>query len=482
VADDIQSLDEERTPSIPDSWVQRFVAPRSSPAYNRVTLGFVLGSLCHLWLADVWQSSWLFANLAYVLGVLILARWRSALGWFLSALGLAIPLFFLRDQLSQSAFFLCFAASASVLFTGCDRSQTGAAAAAFLRVCRGLTIAAYLLAALHKVNRDFLDPGVSCATYGLEKIQRYWQISHGCWPADWIGWLPPVVLVVEGGIGVAYLLGLRHWAWRVAALFHLPLTVTMAPAFAFVMLAGHLAFVEESDRRSFVNAFRRHRRWLVPSALGLTYGSLRLHGLPVEASMVPKECLLWGILLWAWVTPAPNRCRHRSGSTEGLQLSPWLRRTSNLCVLVFVCNGLSPYSGLKFQHSFAMLSNLRIDSGCWNSLIAGESVRLSDEHVRIDHVYFREPGRLTEYEDIVTGGLWSPPQIRQMQRNWCKTRLRPFYVAGTFRGKPFVVEDVCEVSEPLPFEEMTLWGKPIFGDYLRFQKNLKRQCPQACLH
>ena len=129
-----------------------------------------------------------------------------------------------------------------------------------------------------------------------------------------------------------------------------------------------------------------------------------------------------------------------------------------------------------------MLSNLRIDSGCWNSLIAGESVRLSDEHVRIDHVYFREPGRLTEYEDIVTGGLWSPPQIRQMQRNWCKTRLRPFYVAGTFRGKPFVVEDVCEVSEPLPFEEMTLWGKPIFGDYLRFQKNLKRQCPQACLH
>jgi hypothetical protein len=337
------------------------------------------------------------------------------------------------------------------------------------------------LAALHKANRDFFDPAFSCAVYGLDKIEAYWQISYPIWPAEWLAWLPPVVLLLEGGIGVAYLVGRRDWAWRLAAVFHLPLTLTMAPAFAFVMLTGHLAFVDERDRRAFGETFRRHRWWLIPASLGLTYVSLWFHGAPVEWSMVPKECILWFVIGWVWLTPGRHRFALPSIQRRPVSVAR-LRFASTFFVVAFVCNGLSPYTGLKIQHAFAMLSNLRVDTGCWNSSLVSETFRVSDGYIRVDEVYFREPGALTEYEDIVTRGLWSPPQIRQMQRNWCSEKLRPFYLAGIYKGVDFVIADACDLEMELPFGEWAPFGVAIFGNYLRFQKNLLRRCPQKCLH
>jgi hypothetical protein len=52
-------------------------------------------------------------------------------------------------------------------------------------------------------------------------------------------------------------------------------------------------------------------------------------------------------------------------------------------------NGFSPYLGLKFNYSFAMFSNLRVDEARWNHLILPEWVRLS-KHDGYVHVLFVE--------------------------------------------------------------------------------------------
>jgi hypothetical protein len=144
-------------------------------------------------------------------------------------------------------------------------------------------------------------------------------------------------------------------------------------------------------------------------------------------------------------------------------------------------NGLTPYLGVQYRHTAAMVSNLRIDRGCWNSLVFPESMRLTDDYIRVDEVHFGTPGRIPEYETIVREQLWSPPRIRQMRRKWCREQIRPFYMRGRFRDREWVIEDLC-ASEELPFEDAGVFGVEIFGDYLRFQKNLERECPQACIH
>ena len=114
-----------------------------------------------------------------------------------------------------------------------------------------------------------------------------------------------------------------------------------------------------------------------------------------------------------------------------------------LIVALYVLHGLTPYLGVQYQHAGAMLSNLRIDEGCWNSAVVPESVRITDDYVRIDDVYFRKPGLNAEYEEIVRTQLWSPPQILQMRRNWCRDESRPLFLSGTFRGETWTIYDLC---------------------------------------
>ena len=86
-----------------------------------------------------------------------------------------------------------------------------------------------------------------------------------------------------------------------------------------------------------------------------------------------------------------------------------------------------------------------------------------------------------EYEQIVLEQLWSPPQILQMRRNWCRDETRPFHISGTFRDRRFTVEDVC-IEQPLPFPDDGMFDRSVFPDFLRYQKNLMKECPQRCIH
>ena len=60
-----------------------------------------------------------------------------------------------------------------------------------------------------------------------------------------------------------------------------------------------------------------------------------------------------------------------------------------LWILILTINGFAPYLGLKFNYSFAMLSNLRVDDARWNHLFVPKGLRIS-EHDDFIHVVHSE--------------------------------------------------------------------------------------------
>ena len=110
-------------------------------------------------------------------------------------------------------------------------------------------------------------------------------------------------------------------------------------------------------------------------------------------------------------------------------------------------------------------------------------MRLTDDYIRVNSVYFHHPGHDPEYEQLLTQQLWSPPQLRQMQRNWCAPHNRPFFLQGTFKNRTFTIEDLCALQpHELPFKDAGILNLELFPDALHFQKNLQRACPQKCIH
>lgn len=456
--------------------LERLLHGAHDPIWRVVTWAFVLAALSHLWLGDAVHPDWWAGNAAMLAGTLLLAWRRVHIGWWLCALGALLPLWFGRDQLTQSMLLLFFSTSAGLghsydAWRGGDRG-----AQATLACWRVFTIATYALAALHKLNAQYLDPTYSCAVYGWDAVLKYWNIGWET-PSWMLAWLPHFTLMLEGGIALLHLTGRSRLAWPLTIIFHIPLTVTMAPAFAFVMLAGHAAFVGEEDLRR-VREVRW--QWIGLAALALTIVSLGLHGSWPEASMMPKEWLLWTLLLGfgAMWPPWRQDAWTRSWRTP----AGVARRAAVVGALLYVVHGLTPYLGVQYQHTAAMLSNLRIDRGCWNSSVFPESVRVTEDYIRIERAWLGEPGRHEKTEKTLTMHLWSPPQLRQVRRNWCKPATRPLFLEGTWRQRPFVIEDLCDEASPWPFEGAGFFGVEIFGDYLRFQKNLERTCPQKCIH
>ncbi|MFW5968438.1 MAG: hypothetical protein ACOCV2_13010, partial [Persicimonas sp.] len=201
-----------------------------------------------------------------------------------------------------------------------------------------------------------------------------------------------------------------------------------------------------------------------------------------EWTMIPREWLLWALLVLLVAAFPPWRASTWSRTPGPDERAPNRARLAAWAVVgLFVLNGLTPYLGVQYQHTGAMVSNLRIDRGCWNSLVFPESMRITDDYIRIDEAYFAEPGRSPKYEEIIKEELWDIPRIHQMRKNWCREDDRPFYLRGTFRSEEFVIEDLC-ADKPLPFAEKTIFGTDFLKNYLRFQKNLERECPQACIH
>ncbi|MEM9194000.1 MAG: hypothetical protein AAGF12_32795 [Myxococcota bacterium] len=452
------------------SWIRTFGGrlvdrPSSALGYIVYCRCFGIASAIHLTLPDAMQPGWLVPNLIYGAGVVLLAVRGAVLGWILAAAGLLLPLLFFGDQLTQSAYLLACAASAPVLLSGGRESGREARATVFLAVVRALTIGTYALAALHKANRDFFDPTVSCASAGLTILAENWSLPFVAAPGL-LDAAPILFLLAE----VGFVLGLIYRplpSFVFGFLLHIPLTIVFAPSFAFIMISGWAAMLDDEELRWLGRTFRR--RWRVILGVGGGLGLLsfalymRDHWV-VYAYWSLKEAMLWVGLVWVLCAlpdrPPPSfRWRRRA-----------LLWPLAVVLTLWTAHGLLPYSGLKFHHAGAMLSNLRVDRGCWNSHVFPEALRQVDPYLRVVDADVSGPN--PALEEAIEAGLWNRRSFVRAAERWC-AETEGIRLRGTVGGESFEVNDLCA---GWPFDA------PLFPNARFHQENLLAECPQQCIH
>ena len=426
-----------------------------------------IGSLVHLTLPDIRQESWTFPALLEGLGALLLLWRPMPLGFLLSCLGTLWPLLFLRDVLTQSMLLTWMAALGMMggLSIRLD----------ILSAVRWITAGTYWLAALHKLNRDFFDPDISCAHHGLEALRNHW--SNMPFPADVGVELSIALIALEFIMGIL-IIGRSIWVWPVGVAFHLPLTVTLAPAFAFVMFSGYASALTGRQLVVLRSCWRHHRSSiLIAGCASALIESLLTHK-TFDFGVALKVAVM-GSLLW-WSIIAIAFCRSRIYARR-IRVHLWgQRRSRRIIMLVFllwVLHGLTPYFSLQYQHTAAMLSNLRIDEQCHNSLVFSPALATPDPYIRINEAEFRNGLRARRVE-VLKAGLWSVPALATMHRNWCIEELRPIRLVGRWYNRDFVIADLCDPD----------WYRSIgladtrWSGFQRFQKNLLRRCDAPCVH
>ena len=168
--------------------------------------------------------------------------------------------------------------------------------------------------------------------------------------------------------------------------------------------------------------------------------------------MVLREWWLWALgagLLWRFppwtrarlgtrLRPAQRRRRRRRGISPG---SP--------CVLR-ILNGLTPYLGVQYQHAGAMVSNLRIDRGCWNHVFVPESGPLTDDYIRVDEVYFGEPGRTRSTRRSSSNSYGARPSFGKCGETGATNRRDRFTCTAHSAGASSS-STTCAAGEVLPF-------------------------------
>lgn len=447
-----------------------------------------------------------YAQLRWVLEAL------SAWGAPLLALTLAglklYSLLALRDVLTQSA--LLFASLLALTYgLSCelfDGRERAAVRLSTLKASAALGALTYAAAALHKCNLTFLNAPESCAVRGVALIA---ELTSAPWPhpplAEQLGALSgvlpfisalyrlahtpqlvaPLIITLELALAWGVWRG-RSWVWPLGALFHLPLSLTIAPSFGSVMLTSYVAgalvvMLEQGQGQDQGEGQGRDDTKLTHIKLTERAPSLLLISAPLAllTAYGPFSSLFKGVLfvgsgLWGWRALRRDHKRSPSSSPS----SP-LPRPLSVLALLYGLHTLSPYLGVEVQHSAAMLSNLRVDPPCHNSLLA--PAWGWDPYLRVDEARFGEQSR-PKKEAALKHQLWGWAALNAMRRNWCTPATRPLFLKGSWWGEPFVIEDLCAPHALNNLHKQHPWSTSLPSGWQRLQKNLSRRCDQACLH
>jgi hypothetical protein len=454
------------------------------PIYARA---YGLASLARLSLPDAMQTSWLPVALLHLLGAMMLLFNGCMAGWLLCLVATGSGILWLGDQLTQSAYLFFCALAALACSMAARRGRPGFLRDGLPLAVRVISIAVYACAAVHKLNRGFVDPTVSCANGGLQLLIRRGRLAEygdtigaalafdsAAWPILYIG--------IELGV-VVLLLCRPAWGVLWAAAMHLPLTIIFAPSFALVMASGWVCFFSEAEHQALAVSLRR--RWLAISLFaGTGWVASQLLFFSGRWDTDPdwriKEALVW--LLLAWLVVALFRPRDSHGQSLFSGRGVWREPTplperwwAAVMGVLVVFNGITPYLGLQLHRTGAMLSNLRIDTGCQNSLLFPDALRVSDPYVRIDTIRFAAGRATSTSAAYITSRLWSVAGLHRARTRWCGKHPEPIALGGSHAGQSFAIDHFC-APEGWP------WGEVRLQHMRRFQRNLRRKCAQRCIH
>ncbi len=266
-------------------------------------------------------------------------------------------------------------------------------------VLRGLLLALYGFAFLHKLNWDFLAPATSCAGFMMDGIAgRFGFGAPGGPIRTVVVWL---TLAVEGGIPLLLLApSTRRLALLLAWPFHVGLSFHPRPgiygfsAMLFALLALylpagiHVAIAEHPLVRRVAQAITSiGASWPRPLVGGVFVGVLAAGGVAL-AGIEPggTSLAVWirrgGMLLWlpyaamllaALIMTWP-------AALGGARASSLLRlRTPAVAVLLlFLLNGLAPYLGFQTLRTLSMFSNIRTEGDRTNHLFIPAGLQVAD--------------------------------------------------------------------------------------------------------
>jgi hypothetical protein len=250
---------------------------------------------------------------------------------------------------------------------------------------------------LHKLNGDFFEPALSCE----KVIKGYFGKS---WSFSWLPLVtaissPLLVVLVEGPVCIALLL----WCRRVGIVFVTAVFGMIAMCDALVVtlcvIFPALSFLEDEDRKIIQkNARNLVGIWLLLLSLWLPYSCANYLSVRPWFQPALYQSVLLGIIVCvggaqviSWLELERDGIKRSVWERLGFKMTSLIpaagpgRWVVRAVVAFWLLNGLSPYLGHKFNYSFAMLSNLRVDDARWNHLIIPKWVRLT-EHDGFFHV------------------------------------------------------------------------------------------------
>lgn len=352
---------------------------------------------------------------------------------------------------------------------------------------RALLLTTLLFATFHKINADFLDPAVSCTNLS-SRLAEWWPMPEGMGKVS-----PALVVFMEGMCPLLLLVwpraGILYTVVFIAGMAHIGPT-----AFAMMVVALSLANLQPGDGVVL-------RRLLRP--LALPYFVLIAGGSVLSYSvfsgpqtwirflffqLVGVSVLYWvGALLFVRGRQLRRRLRERGPDALRRALLPrWFRRSkpwqnptpalASWLVLGLLVNGMTPYFGVKYRFSVAMLSNLRADEDRWNHSLVPRFVFLR-EHDPFVHVEAVDPPpprvRNRKQQPMVQDGLFAPHEFRA---RWEESRRRGHRASLRLRylGQSRTVDDL---STDLALAELAsgLPTRRLFQSFLD-------PGPQRCIH
>jgi hypothetical protein len=256
----------------------------------------------------------------------------------------------------------------------------------FAPVARVMLFALYFFGVLHKLNRDYFDPEVSCAVGTFVEVAPAWLDRFATANRATRGSLIAGSLLVEAAVPLLLAFGrTRRLGIALGALFHGFLGLRFF-AFSTGLLAFYALFVPSAvwERAAALLEQRRARGGaaaVLLSPLGAGVAALLLvAAFGVSGALLAEDAewaalpragfpLLavgWILLIGAplaWLLGSRRLAAGFAGRSPG-------RLASAPVLLVFpalvLFHGMSPYLGLRTVPAFSMFSNLRTEGGLTN--------------------------------------------------------------------------------------------------------------------